>query len=58
VPTIVLAGVRDTYMGCCLIDMARRLAAAAKAGGQPLELTEYPNARAVFLNAESGVGFP
>jgi dienelactone hydrolase len=48
VPTIVLAGVRDTYKGCCLIDMARKLAAAAKAGGQPLVLTEYPDANHGF----------
>ena len=44
VPTLVLAGVKDTYMGCCLIDMARKLAGAAKSGGEPLTLVEYPEA--------------
>ena len=46
VPTLVFAGGRDTYKDCCLIETARKLAAAAKApGGKPiLEVVEYPNA--------------
>ena len=46
VPTLVLAGARDTYKNCCVIETARRLAEEAKsAGGDPvLELHEYPDA--------------
>ena len=33
VPTLMLAGVNDTYMGCCLIDMARKLAAPPRRAG-------------------------
>lgn len=46
VPTLVLAAGRDTYQNCCLIDMARNIAAASKKR-QPLplfELVEYPSA--------------
>ena len=44
VPTLVLAGTFDDYKGCCMIDMARKLAGAAKAGPNPalFELHEYP----------------
>ena len=42
VPVLMLAGTFDTYKGCCLIDMARKLGEAAKAGGAPLDLVEYP----------------
>jgi dienelactone hydrolase len=42
------AAVHDAEKNCCMIDMARKLAAAAKAGGEPLELTEYPNANHGF----------
>jgi dienelactone hydrolase len=31
-----------------MIETARKLAAAAKAGVEPLELTEYPNAKHGF----------
>ena len=41
VPVLVLAGTFDTYKGCCLIDIARKLREAAKAGGVPLDLVEY-----------------
>ena len=46
VPTLMFAGVRDTYKNCCVIDTARRLADAAKAGeGKALlEVVEYPEA--------------
>ncbi len=42
VPVLMLAGTFDTYKSCCMIDMARKLGEAAKAGGAPLELVEYP----------------
>lgn len=42
VPVLMLTGTFDTYKGCCLIDMARKLREAAKAGGAPLDLVEYP----------------
>ncbi|MDQ2928899.1 MAG: dienelactone hydrolase family protein [Pseudomonadota bacterium] len=44
VPVLMLAGTFDSYKGCCLIDMARKLGEAAKANGAPLELVEYPGA--------------
>jgi pimeloyl-ACP methyl ester carboxylesterase len=46
VPTLMLAGVLDRYKDCCVIERARELAAAAKAGGgRPmLTLVEYPSA--------------
>lgn len=46
VPTLMLAGVRDTYKNCCLIETARKLADAAKANqvGAMFEVVEYPEA--------------
>lgn len=47
VPTLMFAGVLDTYKDCCVIERARKLAAAAaKAGGGRvmLRLVEYPDA--------------
>ena len=46
VPTLMLAGALDRYKDCCVIERARELAAAAKAGGgrTMLTLVEYPNA--------------
>jgi dienelactone hydrolase len=43
VPTLVLAGTFDDYKGCCLIETARRLEQAAKAGPDPrlFQLHEY-----------------
>lgn len=42
VPVRMLAGTADTYKDCCLIDMARKLEAAAKASSSALfELHEY-----------------
>ena len=51
VPVLMLAGTADTYKGCCTIEMARTLAAAAKADADvaPLfELHEYPGAEHGF----------
>lgn len=42
VPVLMLAGTFDSYKGCCMIEMARKLGEAAKAGGAPLDLVEYP----------------
>lgn len=46
VSVLMLAAVKDTYKNCCVIDMARKLAGAAKAASpKPLvELVEYPQA--------------
>jgi dienelactone hydrolase len=47
VPTLMFAGVLDTYKDCCVIERARKLAeAAAKKGGSSVVLTvvEYPDA--------------
>ncbi len=51
VPVLVLAGTADTYKGCCTIEAARTLAAAAKANADvaPLfELHEYDGAEHGF----------
>lgn len=50
VPTLILAAAKDTYKNCCLIDLARKLAAASKsAAPQPLiSLVEYPAAGHAF----------
>jgi len=46
VPTLVLAGVEDTYKNCCVIDTARKLAEAATTlqAHASFELVEYPDA--------------
>jgi dienelactone hydrolase len=51
VPTLVLAGVQDTYANCCTIDRARALAAAAALPDirAPLQLVEYPQADHGFV---------
>jgi len=51
VPTLMLAGVKDTYMGCCTIERARALAAAAALPGvgASLRLVEYPEADHGFV---------
>ena len=43
VPVLMFAGEADTFRGCCLIDQARALAAAATAAGKPFELVTYPD---------------
>ena len=45
VPTLIFAGVLDTYKDCCLIERARELAAA---GGGRIRLVEYPDAGHAF----------
>jgi dienelactone hydrolase len=49
VPVLMFAGEKDTYRGCCLVNKARTLAAAATASGQPFELITYPNADHDFV---------
>jgi len=53
VPVLMLAGTFDTYKGCCLIETARKLQEAARAGGAPLELFEYPGADHGFSTDDS-----
>lgn len=51
VPTLMLAGVKDTYMNCCTIERARAIAAAAALPGvgAPISLVEYPQADHGFV---------
>lgn len=51
VPTLMLAGVKDTYMGCCLIDRARAMLATGRLPeiAAPIELVEYPEADHGFV---------
>src|SRR6185503_239337 len=44
VPVLVLAGERDRYNNCCLIEHMREMESVAKARQIPLELVVYPNA--------------
>jgi dienelactone hydrolase len=44
VPTLVLAGVQDTYKNCCTIEKARKL----KAASPRITLVEYPQANHGF----------
>lgn len=44
VPTLMFAGVLDTYKNCCLIETARKLAAAATTRKASLRVIEYPDA--------------
>jgi dienelactone hydrolase len=53
VPVLVLAGERDRYHNCCLIESMRAMEAAVKGGGAPFELVVYPNAHHGF-NLETG----
>ncbi len=49
VPILVLAGGKDTYMNCCLIESMKDMEAAAKKGTAPFELVVYPEARHAFI---------
>jgi len=44
IPLLVLAGERDRYNNCCLIESMRELETAAKKNKTPFELVAYPNA--------------
>jgi dienelactone hydrolase len=48
VPVLVLAGGRDTYRNCCLIESMRAMDAAAKELGIPFQLVVYPDAQHGF----------
>lgn len=48
VPTLVLAGEKDAYRNCCLIEYARAMEAAAKEAGAPFELVAYPDVTHAF----------
>lgn len=44
-PILVLAGEKDNYVSCCMIETVRVMETAAKKrGGAPFELVVYPNA--------------
>jgi dienelactone hydrolase len=53
VPVLVLAGGKDRYNDCCVIESARAMEAAAKAKVVPFELVVYPDANHGF-NLETG----
>lgn len=44
VPVLILAGERDHYNNCCLIESMRAIEAAAKKSGAKFELVVYPQA--------------
>jgi dienelactone hydrolase len=48
VPVLVLAGERDKYNNCCLIESMRAMQAAARESGASFELTVYPQAEHAF----------
>jgi dienelactone hydrolase len=60
VPTLMLAGGRDTFRNCCRIEMARKLADAAKKseGKVMLEVFEYPYAKHGFTIKSSEAWSP
>jgi dienelactone hydrolase len=53
VPVLVMPGVKDRYMDCCVIESMRAMEAAAKQIGAKFELVEYPEANHGF-NLEKG----
>jgi carboxymethylenebutenolidase len=48
VPVLVLAGERDTYRNCCLIESMRAMETAAKQLGAKFELVVYPDGQHGF----------
>jgi dienelactone hydrolase len=44
VPTLILAGEKDRYNNCCLIESIREFAATAQAANRQVEVVTYPNA--------------
>jgi dienelactone hydrolase len=49
VPVLMIAGEKDTFRDCCLIETARAIASAAKAIDAPFELVTYPKAGHDFI---------
>jgi dienelactone hydrolase len=56
VPTLILAGEKDNYHDCCLIESMRVLEASARELGTPLDLVVYPEANHGF-NLPAGLGY-
>ena len=48
VPTLILAGEKDKFNNCCLIESIREFDAAAKAAGRPVIVVTYPEAEHAF----------
>ncbi len=48
VPILVLAGEKDVWGKCCLIESMRAMEREAKEAGKPFELVVYPNAGHAF----------
>jgi dienelactone hydrolase len=48
VPTLILAGEKDRFNNCCLIESIREFEAAAKAGERPVTVVTYPEAEHAF----------
>ena len=48
VPTLILAGEKDRFNNCCLIESIREFDAAAKSAGLPVEIHSYPDAEHGF----------
>ena len=44
VPTLILAGAKDRYNHCCLVESMHEFQSASKNGASPVELVVYPNA--------------
>ena len=42
VPTLILAGEKDTYLNCCLIESMRKFEVGAQSTSVPFELVTYP----------------
>ena len=57
VPILVLAGEKDVYFNCCLIESMRGMEAAAKEGGALFELVVYPNAGHAFNLGHGSLGW-
>jgi dienelactone hydrolase len=57
VPILVLAGEKDVYFNCCLIESMRGMEAAAKEVGALFELVVYPNAGHAFNLGHGSLGW-
>lgn len=57
VPILVLAGGKDTFRDCCLIESMRAMERCAKEAGKPFELVAYPNAGHVFNIVDYAWGY-
>jgi pimeloyl-ACP methyl ester carboxylesterase len=56
VPALILAGEKDNYYDCCVIESMRALEASARELGTPLDLVVYPEANHGF-NLPAGLGY-